>query len=404
VVAPRSLIFNWMEEAERFTPSLRVGDFSGADRDLSAKSFAGYDLALVTYGTLRRDVVSLKEIPFDYVVLDEAQIIKNASTIAAKSARLLDGKHRLALSGTSVENRLSDLWSIVEFLNPGMLGATQIFSAIASDPAVDDPALELLRRALKPFILRRTKSQVAAELPARTEELIICEMKGAQKKEYDWLKRYYQANLLGKIEKNGINRSKILILEALLRLRQAACHPGLIDGEKREVTSVKLDTLLAQIIELRNEGHKCIVFSQFTKMLAIVRGNLDKADIPFEYLDGKTVDRKSKVNRFQSDPDCSVFLISLKAGGLGLNLTAAEYVFILDPWWNPAAEAQAIDRTHRIGQTKPVFAYKLICKNTVEEKVLELQRRKRHLADSIISSDESLLKGITVEDLKLLLA
>lgn len=403
VVAPRSLIFNWIKEAQKFTPLLKVLDFSGDTRTAENVDFSEYDLVLVTYGTLRRDITRLREFVFDYVILDEAQVIKNAKTITAKSACLLHSKNRLALSGTPVENHLGDLWSIFEFLNPGILGCSAAFSKVQKMvSSVNDNNCDLLRTMLKPFILRRTKSQVASDLPERTEEIVLCEMEPAQKKIYDELKKYYQANLIKKVEIQGLNKSKIMILEALLRLRQAACHPGLIDKKNTEITSVKLETLVSQIEELRDEGHKCIVFSQFTSMLALVKERLDKTSITYEYLDGTTVDREKRVERFQKDPLCSVFLISLKAGGVGLNLTAAEYVFIFDPWWNPAVEAQAIDRTHRIGQKKPVFAYRMICKNTVEEKVLNLQSKKKKLAESIISNDQSLIRDINIDDLKLL--
>jgi SNF2 family DNA or RNA helicase len=257
---------------------------------------------------------------------------------------------------------------------------------------------------LRPFILRRTKSQVARDLPEKTEEVIVCEMEPKQKKIYSDLKKYYRGTLLDKIEKEGIEKTKIHILEALLRLRQAACHPGLIDSEKMQVPSVKLLTLLEQVREIREEGSKCLIFSQFTAMLDIIRTELIREKIDFEYLDGSTRKRDVVVKRFNEDPDCGVFLISLKAGGVGLNLTSAEYVFIFDPWWNPAAEMQAIDRTHRIGQKKPVFAYRLVCKDSVEEKILEMQTNKRQLAQSVISSDESVLSAITVKELENLLS
>ncbi len=245
---------------------------------------------------------------------------------------------------------------------------------------------------------------MAKDLPQKSEQTIYCELEAAQRKQYDELREHYRQVLLGRIEREGINKSKMQILEALLRLRQAACHPGLIDKRKTTESSAKLDTLLPQIAEVLEEGHKALVFSQFTSFLAIVRDRLDADKIPYEYLDGRTRNRGARVEHFQTDPDCKLFLISLKAGGLGLNLTAAEYVFLLDPWWNPAVEAQAIDRTHRIGQTRPVFAYRLIARDTVEEKVLELQRTKRALADAIINADNSLIRSLGREDLELLLS
>ena len=376
VVVPRSLIFNWKEEAARFTPRLRVLDYSGAERN--GNDLGGHDLVLATYGTLRRDIPRMKDIEFDYVVLDEAQAIKNADTESAKAARLLQSDHRLVLSGTPVENHIGELFSLFEFLNPGMMGTASVFKL--SGPAarnLSDETRGMLAHALRPFILRRTKEQVASELPAKTEQTIYCEMEPEQRKLYNELRKHYRDSLLGRIAKEGLAKSKIQVLEALLRLRQAACHPGLIDVKRSNEASAKLDVLMAQLKEVREEGHKTLVFSQFTSFLKILRGRLDADGTPYEYLDGATRDRQARVEKFQNDNNCKLFLISLKAGGLGLNLTAADYVFLLDPWWNPAVEAQAIDRTHRIGQTRQVFAYRLIARDTVEEKVLELQKSKR---------------------------
>jgi superfamily II DNA or RNA helicase len=403
VVAPRSLMFNWEQEAARFTPQLRVLQHSGITR--STALFSEYDLILTTYGTLVRDAPALSEIEFDYVVLDEAQAVKNAATASAKAVRLLQGRHRLALSGTPVENHLGELWSLFEFLNPGMLGEAKtlrLAGGLAQNPGEDSRLL--LAHALRPFILRRTKKQVAKELPEKTEQTILCEFDAAQRKQYEDLRKFYREKLLNRVDQQGLNKSKMHVLEALLRLRQAACHPGLLDPKKLKEPSPKLDTLLAQLSELREEGHKALVFSQFTSLLAIVRDRLDEAGTKYEYLDGSTTDRGAHVAKFQNDAECGLFLISLKAGGLGLNLTAADYVFLLDPWWNPAVEAQAIDRAHRIGQAKPVFAYRLITKGTVEERVLELQKTKRDLADAILGEDNSLIRDLQREDLELLLS
>lgn len=405
VVVPKSLIFNWVEEAKRFTPELKVLDHTGAVRVRSSDHFKDYHIILTTYGTLRLDITFMKDYAFDYAILDEAQSIKNNTSESAKAARLVQSTHRLAMSGTPVQNHLGELWSLFEFLNPGMLGTATVFKATgAGSTQIEREGRELLARALRPFILRRTKEQVAKDLPEKTEQTIYCELDTEQRKLYDELKEHYRATLLGKIAAEGINKAKIQILEALLRLRQAACHPGLIDKDRIDQTGAKLDALLPQIAEVVEEGHKVLVFSQFTSMLAIVKRHLDKLKIPYEYLDGKTRDRQAKVDRFQNDPDCRLFLISLKAGGLGLNLTAAEYVFLLDPWWNPAVEAQAIDRAHRIGQTRHVFAYRLIAKDTVEQKVLDLQAKKKDLADMILNADSSLISQLKREDLELLLA
>ncbi len=406
VVVTRSLIFNWQQEAARFTPALRLLTHTGAERTKGSKHFENYDLIITTYGTLRRDAAHFQDTEFDFVILDEAQAIKNAKTESAKAVRLLKAKHRLALSGTPVENHLGELWSLFEFLNPGMLGAASVFQLSTSGArAPDVETRTLLARALRPFLLRRTKQQVAKELPEKLEQTIFCEMEGAQRRQYDELRDFYRASLLESVERVGIKRAKIQILEALLRLRQAACHPALITGDLDDKEpSAKLDVLMPQLSEVTEEGHKALVFSQFTSFLAIVRRRLEREGIDYEYLDGKTRNRGVAVERFQSDPTCKLFLISLKAGGQGLNLTAAEYVFLLDPWWNPAVEAQAIDRAHRIGQARRVFAYRLITRDTVEEKVLALQATKRELADAIINADNSVIRNITGEDLMLLLS
>jgi SNF2 family DNA or RNA helicase len=338
-------------------------------------------------------------------VLDEAQAIKNANTQSAKTARLLRAQHRVALSGTPVENHLGELWSLFEFLNPGMLGAASVFKLGGGAMLNPDEATRrLLGQALRPFILRRTKEQVARELPSKSEQTLYCEMETAERKRYEELRQHYRMSLLKRIEMEGLARSKIHVLEALLRLRQAACHPGLLNTERIGEPSAKLELLLEELHEVLEAGHKALVFSQFTSFLKIVRNRLDRTGIIYEYLDGATRDRQARVERFQTEKDCGAFLISLKAGGLGLNLTAAEYVFILDPWWNPAVEAQAVDRAHRIGQMLPVFAYRLITRETVEEKVLELQKVKRDLAAAIITADNSLIRNLQPEDLAALLS
>jgi superfamily II DNA or RNA helicase len=403
VVVPKSLVFNWKQEAARFTPRLRVLDHTGLARDVNG--FSNHDVVLTTYGTLRRDAAEFKDIEFDYIVLDEAQAIKNPGTESAKAARLLRGHNRLALSGTPVENHLGELWSIFEFLNPGMLGAASVFKLAGG--AARNPSEEtrsLLAHALRPFILRRTKEQVARELPPKSEQTLFCELETAQRKLYNELRIHYRNALIQTVAAQGLAKSKIQVLEALLRLRQAACHPALIDPKRRGDPSAKLDVLIDRLQEVVAEGHKALVFSQFTSLLSLVKERLDDSEMVYEYLDGATRDRQQRVERFQNDPDCSLFLISLKAGGLGLNLTAAEYVFLLDPWWNPAVEAQAVDRAHRIGQTHQVFAYRLIARDTVEEKILQLQSTKRDLAAAIIGEDNSLIRDLKREDLELLLS
>jgi len=409
VVAPRSVVFNWKAEAARFTPELRILDHSTPDRVRAADHFAGHDVVLTTYALLRKEAELFANVEFDYAILDEAQAIKNASSQAAKAATLLNARHRLALSGTPVENHLGELASLFEFLNPGMLRArssrvTAMLRHAGGKSAGAADARTMLSRAVRPFILRRTKAQVARELPERVEQTIWCELEPKQRKLYDELRDYYRASLLGHVAAKGMNRSKIHILEALLRMRQAACHPALVDGKHVDAPSAKLDALFDELTILVDGGHKILVFSQFTSLLAIVRREMQRRGLTYAYLDGASRDREAQVARFQNDPDVPLFLISLKAGGLGLNLTAAEYVFLLDPWWNPAAEAQAIDRAHRIGQTRSVFAYRLVARNTIEEKILELQQSKRDLADAIIGEENSILRQLTAEDLEALLS
>ncbi|HZF10082.1 MAG TPA: DEAD/DEAH box helicase [Thermoanaerobaculia bacterium] len=403
VVVPRSLVFNWLAEATQFTPALKILDYTGAGRAAETASFADHDVVLITYGTLRRDIATLRERELDYVILDEAQAIKTASSQTAQAARLLRGRHRLALSGTPVENHLDELWSLLEFLNPGFTGS-EAFRKRAGDLRAPGAASAELARALRPLILRRTKQQVAPELPARVEQTLVCELSARQRRLYDELRDYYRAVLEKRIGAQGLGRTKLLVIEALLRLRQAACHPALVDRGRQGEPCAKLDLLLPQLQEVLSEGHKVLVFSQFTSFLALLRRRLEAEGLSYLYLDGKTRNRQELVEAFQSEGGCPLFLISLRAGGLGLNLTAAGYVYLLDPWWNPAVEAQAVDRAHRIGQTRTVFAYRLVARDTVEEKILELQAGKRALADAIIQADESLMASLSREDLELLLS
>ncbi len=404
-VVPRSLVFNWIQEAAKFTPRLRILDYTGPNRHVLRGAFDEYDLIITTYGTVRSDITELTHFQFDYAILDEAQAIKNADSQSAKAARLIRSQFKLAVSGTPIENHLGELWSIFEFLNPGMLGSDTVFKKyVGSSGNLEDVGRPMLAKVLRPFILRRTKQQVVEDLPEKTEQTLYCNMEAEQTRCYDELRKHYRDALLCK-DTVELNRSKIEVLEALLRLRQAACHPGLINPEMISSSSAKLDILLPSISEVVEEGHKVLVFSQFTSLLAIVRERLDQENITYEYLDGRTRNRAARVERFQTDPNCPIFLISLKAGGLGLNLTAAEYVYLLDPWWNPAVEAQAIDRSHRIGQTQHVFAYRLICRGTVEEKILELQRKKRDLADAILNADSrSVIENLSREDIEFLLS
>jgi superfamily II DNA or RNA helicase len=405
VVVPRSLVFNWKREAERFAPRLRVADYTGPGRaDVNPNAS---DLIITTYGTLRRDALALASVEFEYAILDEAQAIKNPKTASSKAARLIKARHRLALSGTPIENRLEELWSLFEFLNPGMLGPASTFGAMAqlmtSGPDETD-GRELLAKAMRPVILRRTKDQVAPELPPRVEQTLEVELEPAQRRFYDALLARYRRSVLERVDRVGIQRARMHVLEALLRLRQAACHPVLADASRTELPSAKLDALMPALAEVVDEGHKAVVFSQFTSFLSLVRKRLDEAGLRYEYLDGQTRDREARVDHFQSDASIPLFLVSLKAGGHGLNLTAADYVYLLDPWWNPAVEAQAIDRTHRIGQTRRVIATRLVARATIEEKILALQASKRALADAILAADNGVLAKIGREELEALLA
>lgn len=405
VVVPKSLIFNWIEEAEKFTPKLFFFNYTGTGRKQRLSKCDSFDVLITTYGTLRKDIVDLANIHFDYAILDESQAIKNASAQVAKASQLIVADHRLAMTGTPVENHLGELWSLFEFLNPGMLGASGKFEKLTrigkSSEKESQVMTRALVRALQPFVLRRTKEQVLEDLPAKTEQTLFCDMTPVQRKKYEELKKFYQVKLKKKVDTEGIGKTKIHVLEALLRLRQAACDPRLLDKDNKP--GAKLELLQQQIEEVVAEGHKVLVFSQFTSLLTLVREQFDAGKIRYEYLDGQTSDRQAPVARFQNAPSVSAFLISLKAGGHGLNLTAADYVFLLDPWWNPAVEAQAIDRAHRMGQTRPVIAYRMICRDTVEEKIVELQKSKRELADSIIQADESTLQSLTAEDIQMLL-
>jgi non-specific serine/threonine protein kinase len=353
---------------------------------------------------MRQDIEVLREYKFHYVVLDESQAIKNPLTKTSKAARLLNSDHRLVLTGTPVENSTFELWSQFAFLNPGLLGNLEYFKKEFGNPIEkqgDEYASQFLRKMVYPFILRRTKGQVAPELPPRTERIVYSDMEPAQRKFYNKTRDYYRGMLLGVIETEGMQHARMKVLEGLLRLRQICNHPKLVNEDFRGSSS-KFNLLLDTLETLQGEGHKALVFSQFVSMLKIVREEMDAAKIPYVYLDGRTRKRQERVDQFQSDPDIPFFLISLKAGGVGLNLTAADYVIHIDPWWNPAVEMQATDRTHRIGQDKPVFVYKLIARNSVEEKILQLQEKKKNLVDQLITTERSFFKSISAEDVEVL--
>lgn len=406
IIVPTSLVHNWQREAGRFAPALRVLTYHGLDRKRFRGSFEEYDIIIASYGILRRDIEFLREIPFTYVILDESQNIKNFASVNARAARHLQAAHRLALTGTPVENNLTELWSQLHFLNPGLLGGLKTFTdhfvrSIERDHS--EVTASTLRRLIHPFLLRRTKELVAADLPPKFESTVLCDMEELQRSAYHHWREYYRQAILKSIESVGVRRSTVKVLEGLTKLRLVCCHPALAD-ERYRGSSGKFSAFEEMLDDILQEGHKVLVFSQFVRMLTIIRHHLDRHTIPYEYLDGRTLHRKAHVDRFQNDPEIRVFLISLRAGGTGLNLTAADYVIHYDPWWNPAVEAQATDRTHRIGQTRQVFSYKLITRDTVEEKILELQEKKKNLVSSIITTEQSFLKSLTREDIEDLFA
>lgn len=402
LVVPRSLLVNWQRESQRFTPDLKILEFFDTDRVKDTAVFDDVDLVITTYGVLLRDIQLLHGYTFYYAILDESQAIKNPMSQTARSAHLLRARHKLALTGTPIENSTFEIWSQFAFLNPGLLGPMHYFKTefgLPIEKRTDPQAAETLRKMVYPFILRRTKDQVAPELPPRTERILYCDMEPAQRKLYNRTRDYFRGMVLGMLDKEGLGESRMKILEGLLRLRQICNHPHLVD-EKFHGSSAKFELLVDTLETLRSENHKALVFSQFVKMLTLVRNELDERGAPYTYLDGQTNDRQEQVDRFQNSPDIPFFLISLRAGGLGLNLTAADYVIHIDPWWNPAVEMQASDRTHRIGQEKPVFVYKLIARDSVEEKILTLQERKRTLVDQIITNESAFFKSLTREDIE----
>jgi SNF2 family DNA or RNA helicase len=408
VICPTSLIYNWENELKKFAPELRYLIYHGNNRKSANADWKNYDIIIGSYGSVRNDIEALKQFSFGYIVLDESQVIKNPSSQVAAAMMQLQGRNRLILSGTPIQNNTFDLYAQMQFVNPGLLGSYNFFKtnfAMPIDKYGDSEKTQQLRKLIYPFLLRRTKEQVAKDLPPKTEITLWCEMGEEQRRIYDELKNYYRENLLEKIQQEGMGRNAILVLEGLTRLRQVCNSPKLLNGGNNDHTeeSVKLEELLREI-ENNTGRHKALVFSQFTGMLQLIAKAMQERNIPYLYLDGSTpaLERQQLVQRFQEEENLPVFLISLKAGGVGLTLTAADYVYLVDPWWNPAAEQQAIDRTHRIGQQNKVFAYKMICKDSVEEKILALQQRKKALAEELITEDTGFVKNMTAEDVDFL--
>ncbi|MDP2312483.1 MAG: DEAD/DEAH box helicase [Pseudomonadota bacterium] len=391
VVAPTSVLRNWAAEAAKFVPTLRVCVYHGPKRALDHTA----DLVITTYALLRLDLERLRAVEWSTLILDEAQAIKNPDSQVAHAARAIPAVQHLAVTGTPVENRLEELWSAFHFVSPGLLGGRREFRDRFSTPIEngDRRAQQALRRRIRPFVLRRLKGEVAKDLPPRTDVVLRCTLSDDERAIYEGVRALARADVQKLLEKNGM----IQVLEVLLRMRQAACHTGLLPG-RTAPSSAKLDLLLDTLDEVLAEGHKALVFSQWTSMLDLVEPALRARGIRWARLDGSTVDRAGVVNRFSADDGPPVFLLSLKAGGTGLNLTAADYVFHLDPWWNPAVEDQATDRAHRIGQERPVVSCRLIAEDTVEERILVLQEQKRGLARAALD-EEALARGITRDEL-----
>ncbi|HHB79165.1 MAG TPA: hypothetical protein ENK85_08030 [Saprospiraceae bacterium] len=403
VVVPTSLLFNWQNEIKKFAPALDYHLHYGSDREKNLSKIKNHDVILTTYGVVLRDIPFLQDQPFSYVILDESQAIKNVLSQRYKASCLLQAENRIAMTGTPIENNTFDLYAQMNFLNPGFLGSQVGFKRDYSKPIDSDQdahRAQELQKLISPFVLRRTKEQVAQELPPKIEDYIYVNLGTEQQQVYEAFRNKYRDFLLGKIREEGLNKSKMYVLEGLTKLRLICDSPSLVDGGKYAGESAKIQELIRHITE-KTANHKMLVFSQFTKMLALVKGALDQEGIAYEYLDGQRNQnqRKTSVENFQKNKDIRVFLISLKAGNTGLNLTAADYVYLLDPWWNPAVESQAIDRTHRIGQDKHVIAYRMIAKNTIEEKIMKLQQRKKKLAAELIQTDESVMKSISQEDI-----
>ena len=405
LVLPTSLVYNWQKEAEKFTPSLKVFCYTGTNRDKDSSKFSNYDLIITTYGIVRLDVDLLQQFYFEYVILDESQPIKNPNSFISKAVRELKSSNKLILTGTPLENSTMDIWSQLDFINPGLLGNKNFFRnefLLPIEKKGDAKKTARLNAMLKPFILRRHKSQVATELPEKVENLYYSSMSESQEEIYNEVKNAYRNEILNVLDTKWLKSNQITVLQGLTKLRQLANHPVMIDPTYTG-DSGKMNDVLEMIETTIANGHKILIFSQFVKHLKLFSDHLMKNGYPFAYLDGSTRDRMGQVNKFQNDPNINLFLISLKAGGLGLNLTKADYVFLLDPWWNPAVEAQAIDRTHRIGQINQVFAYKFVTKDSVEEKIIALQNRKIKLSQDLITAEKSFMKSLTADDIAAIL-
>lgn len=404
VIVPASLVFNWVNEIRKFTPSLNVYVHHGLERVRDSTKIweKNADIILTTYATLRNDIDMFKDKDFHYVILDEAQSIKNPLSKTAKEIYKLKAKHKLTMTGTPIENNSFELWSQFAFLNPGLLGNIKYFKETfvkSIEKEKDEHKMNVLKNIINPFLLMRKKEMVAKELPEKQIFISYCEMEPEQREIYKAWKFKIKKEIEDAINAGGFMKSRFKILQGLIKLRQICNHPVLVD-KRYTGGSGKLNMLMEQIEEVIAGGHKVLVFSSFVKMLHVLRNEFERKGIKFSYLDGSTTNRKAVVEQFQTDSSISAFLISLKAGGLGLNLTEADYVFIVDPWWNPAAEMQAMDRTHRIGQNKNIFVYKTITKDSIEEKILQLQESKLNLVKNVIAVDEDIFKKLSREDIE----
>lgn len=402
IVAPASLMHNWKSEITRFAPGMKVYTHVGSQRNKELSNFSYYDVILSTYHTVRQDISTLASYGFHYVILDESQMIKNPSSKLYQSIIELQSDHRIVLTGTPIENSLTDLWSQINFVNPGLLGTLSFFKrsfVFTIEKKKDEQREKKLKELINPFILRRTKQEVAQELPPVHEQIRYCNMTDAQKRFYEEEKSLARNSILENLEEMGLEKSSMVLLQALTRLRQIANHPAMVEDQVH-MNSGKFMEVYRDIESVLSEGHKILVFSSFVKHLDLFRKRLDEDKLKYAYLTGaqSQKQRVKAVKDFQNDSSCSLFLISLKAGGVGLNLTAADYVFILDPWWNPAAEMQALNRAHRIGQEKSVFVYRFISNDTIEEKIQRLQARKRELAEAFVSSNNP-LKSLSEKEL-----
>ncbi len=407
VVCPTTLVWNWQEEIKKFLPDLKVLVLYGKNRRDFFDDIGKAQIVITSYPLLRRDIELYKTKVFNYVILDEAQNIKNRSTQNAVVAKLLKSSMRLAITGTPIENSLMDLWSIFEFLMPGFFGSAERFKRRYETPIIkfqDKEQLKNLSNRIQPFVLRRLKIDVMKDLPPKIEQISYCELEPTQAKIYTQMAEKAREVASKSVREKGFENSRMLILTLILRLRQICCHPIIagVDLKHRSVSG-KMELLKETIDELLASGHKVLIFSQFVQMLHLIEDHLKHEKISYAYMDGSSRDRQDEVNRFNNDPSLRVFLLSLKVGGVGLNLTSADTVIIYEPWWNPAVENQAIDRVHRIGQTNSVLAYRLITKGTIEEKMVQLQNRKRFLTESLILSEEGIGKKLDWDDIKFLL-